>query len=494
MNRKQLLLLTALYVLLTLFASGRWALTPVAWLAPVVALYLIHRLPAGRGFLLLLVATYIPIAVAWYGIVPFPMPIYPIFMLVNALVGTLIYLADRLITPRLGAGFATTLVFPLIATAVEFVMMADGPLGSFGAQVYTQAAFLPLTQLVSVTGLWGVTFVMAWFAAVVHWSITRYQRGESYRLGGMICAGVLAVILIGGGIRLATAQEPTDYVAVASFTAVHVEMGELMELLSQDEAAFRQISRANHAAYLAQTVEAAATGAQIVLWPELAGLGMADDVADLVTAGQKLADEQDIYLAMPLFVLDPAGTAQSVNKMVVADPAGQIVLEHVKYGGNMLEGTLPGIKELQTVQTPFGLLSGAICWDTDYPTVMSQAGRQGVDILLSPAHVWPEVAAIHAEMAAFRSIENGMAVMRQSDDGYSQVSDSYGRIVAQDNQVDVAGRLFTAQLPINRVDTLYPVWGDVVGQGAMVGFLLAVVLSLLSWFRSRKDGRVEDAG
>jgi apolipoprotein N-acyltransferase len=53
-----------------------------------------------------------------------------------------------------------------------------------------------------------------------------------------------------------------------------------------------------------------------------------------------------------------------------------------------------------------------------------------VDILLSPAYVWPEVAAIHAHMATFRFIENGMTVMHESDGGYSLISDPYGRVVA----------------------------------------------------------------
>ena len=123
---------------------------------------------------------------------------------------------------------------------------------------------------------------------------------------------------------------------VASFTATHVDMAEMMRLRNVDEAAFRKRTRAQHAAYLKQTVEAAGTGAQIVLWPELAGLGMTDDVEQLIAGGQVLANEHDIYLAMPLFVVDPAGAALPVNKIVVADPEGAIVLEHVKYGGDML--------------------------------------------------------------------------------------------------------------------------------------------------------------
>jgi apolipoprotein N-acyltransferase len=265
-------------------------------------------------------------------------------------------------------------------------------------------------------------------------------------------------------------------------------MGEMMGLRATDEAAFRERTRAQHAAYLEQTVRAAETDAQIVLWPELAGLGMADDVEQLVASGQALADEHDLYLAMPLYVIDPAGEALSVNKIVVADPEGAIVLEHVKYGGNILEGSQPGSRELQTVETPFGTLSAVICWDTDYPSVMRQAGAQNVDILLSPAWVWPDVAAIHAEMATFRSIENGVTVVRQSDNGFSLVSDPYGRVVAQENHVGQEGAMMTALAPVMPTGTLYPIVGDIVGQLSVVGLMLAIVAVVAQRFlRARRE-------
>jgi apolipoprotein N-acyltransferase len=256
---------------------------------------------------------------------------------------------------------------------------------------------------------------------------------------------------------------------------MHVDMGAMMQLRQNDEAAFRERTLAQHAAYLNRTEQASATGARIVLWPELAGLGMADDVDRLVEQGRVLADEHDIYLAMPLFKLDPAGTAPAVNQIVVTDPHGAIILEHVKYGGNILEGTQPGSRELRTVETPFGRLSAVICWDTDYPAVVRQAGQQRVDILLAPAYVWPEVAAIHAEMAPFRAIENGLTVVRQSDNGISLVSDPYGRIVAWEDHVGQEDVMMTASAPILATRTLYPLVGDVVGQASVAGFVLTIL-------------------
>jgi apolipoprotein N-acyltransferase len=495
MTRKELLRWLAIFALLTLFSSGRWALWPVAWIAPIVGLYVIHRTSPRAGFFLLWAAIYLPSSIAWYGTIPFPAPVYAVFMLFNALVATAPYLLDRLLTRRLDQHVATTLVFPMATTAVEFLYLANGALGSFGAQAYTQSAFAPLAQFASVAGLWGITFVVTWFASIAHWVVRRHEAGQAYVRPVTMCGAIIAAILAFGAIRLLAAPAPQRSVQVTSFTAAHVDMGAMMSLYNADPAAFRERTREQHAAYLRRTAEAAGNGAQIVLWPELAGLGLADDVATLVSQGQALANEHDLYLAMPLFVLDPAGAAAPVNKILVADPAGAIVLEHVKYGGNLLEAyRQPGVPQLKTVKTPFGILSAVICWDTDYPAVVRQAGQQNVDILLSPASVWPAVARIHAEMAPFRAIENGLTLVRQSDNGFSLVSDPYGRVVMRENHVGQADVRMFAAAPVMPTGTLYTTLGDIVGQLSVAGILVTIIAVITMRFRQRTGGlRAADA-
>ena len=490
MNRKQLIGYLLVFALLNLFATGKWVVAPFVWLIPAVGLYIIHRTPTKRGFFLLYLAAYIPMTIAWYGAAAFPMPIYPVFMLVNAFVAVLPYLIDRIFAPRLGTGFLTTLVFPLAATSIEFLLMSGGPLGSFGASAYTQAGVQPFTQLVSITGIWGISFLIAWFGSVVNWAITQRQAQRPFTKGVVVYVVVLTAVFLFGGVRLLTAPEPEQTVKAASFTAVHVNMGEMMQLYQSDPEAFRQKTQANHQTYLAQTETAVETGAEIILWPELAGLGMADDVETLVANGQELANANDIYLAMPLFIMDPAGEAQTVNKMVIADPNGEIVLEHVKYGGNMLEGTQPGSGVLQMVETPFGKLTAVICWDTDFPAIVSQAGQQGANIMLSPAYIWPEAAGIHADMAPFRSIENGMSIVRQSDDGYSLVSDGYGRVLSKENHIGKTGVMMVSEVPVQTVKTVYPIVGDIVGLLSILGFLIVIGIVIVKRFRQPKENAV----
>ena len=71
MTRKERLRWLAIFALLPLFSSGRWALWPVAWIAPIVGLYVIHRTSTRAGFFLLWATIYLPSSMAWYGTIPF---------------------------------------------------------------------------------------------------------------------------------------------------------------------------------------------------------------------------------------------------------------------------------------------------------------------------------------------------------------------------------------------------------------------------------------
>jgi apolipoprotein N-acyltransferase len=262
---------------------------------------------------------------------------------------------------------------------------------------------------------------------------------------------------------------------------VENHMGELNELLEEEGTAlFRQETQAVHEQYLSMTENAIADGARIILWPEMAIIGTEEDVQALISEGQALADEADVYLAMPTFTLFPDSDRTAENILFVAAPDGSIILEHVKYGGNIVEGTLQGSGEIEAVDTEYGRLSGIICWDTNFPNIVRQVGRQNVNILLSPAKEWDAINPLHAEMAVFRALENGSAVVRQADEGLSIIADGYGRTLASGEGLAGSGNYLLAELPTSSPSTLYPVIGDVVGIIALVGLAAMIIGALIA--------------
>ena len=356
--------------------------------------------------------------------------------------------------------------------------MTGGPLGSFGAQAYTQYDFLVFAQLASLTGMWGITFLIAWFGSLVNWAWERGFQWQPVKSGAIPYAVIMLLVFVYGSVRLMATPEPTATVKVASFTAEAFHPGELFPMVNSDLEGFREKTATIHEKYIEQTITVARQGAEIVVWPEMAGSGYYEDVETLVERSQDIAREEGIYLAVTAMSLFADENRTDENILYIIDPNGEVVIQHVKYGGNMIEGTLLGDGVLQSIETPYGTLSGVICWDTDYQEVIRQIGRMDVDILLSPSHVWPEVGTMHAKMAAFRAIENGVTIVRQEDGGVSAHIDPYGRFLTTAEHASGETMIFT-DLSVLGISTLYPVIGDIVGQLSIAGFLVMVVWAII---------------
>jgi apolipoprotein N-acyltransferase len=236
--------------------------------------------------------------------------------------------------------------------------------------------------------------------------------------------------------------------------------------------------------YFEQTIREVRAGAQLVLWPEGAGFGLEEDEAALIARGKEVAAQEGMYLAMPLVTIYEDPNRLSENKLIIVDPAGDIMLEHLKYGGTLVEGSRTGDGVLRTSKSPFGTISGVICWDADFPTTIRQAGRNGTDILLVPSNDWREVDPMHTQMAVFRSIENGVSLVRQASNGLSIATDPYGRVLAAMDHFAASERVMVAQVPTQGMSTIYPVIGDLFGWLAVVGLVGILIWAVVGWRRA----------
>ena len=468
----------AIAFVLAFVSSGRWAVPLAPWLQPVFALRFARGRPALRGYAMLVGALWVPNLFAWWGVQPFPPPAYYVSMLVIIAIAALPVLADRLLAHRLG-GLAGTLVFPLATTSLEFALMSTNPLGSFGASAYTQYPNLALIQVVSLTGLWGLTFLISWPASIANLAWERGTAAPQVRRATALCAATLALVLLYGGARLALLPADAETVRVAGVTAESVDLSELMPLFASDRERFRERTRASHARYLEETAREAEAGARIVVWPELAGIGVQEDVLALIERAGALARERGIYLAVPVFVLYD-DERPAANELLLIRPDGEIGVRHVKFGGNVFEGSLAGDGIVRSLETAYGGIAGVICWDTDFPAAVRRAEGE-VDILLSPSHEWRAIDPMHAEMAVFRAIENGVSLFRQADLGRSIAADPLGRVLASTDHFSSPDRTLIAQLPVRGVSTLYSAAGDWFGWLALAGLL---GLGVLAWRRS----------
>jgi apolipoprotein N-acyltransferase len=329
--------------------------------------------------------------------------------------------------------------------------------------------------------------MICWFAATVNWAWEQDFSWPGIRRGIITCGAMMVLVLLYGGARLAFATSAGSTVRIASLTAVDGRSEVSFSLIKKDREAFRQVTEEFHDRYFEETRRQADAGADLVLWPEMAGIVLGEDESDFIERASRLSREESIYLVVPFFTLHSEQGRPSENKLLAFDPTGEIVLEHYKYGGNILEGSVAGDGVLGTFQTPFATVSGVICWDMDFPRTISQAGRNGTDVLLAPALDWLGISTTHGQMAVFRAIENGVALVRQADNGLSIATDPYGQVLASMDHFATDKRLMVVEVPTERVPTLYSTVGDLFAWITIFGSLTIVLVTLVRG-RTRQDG------
>jgi len=201
---------------LLMFANGRFPIAVCAWLGP---LFMIHFTRSGRGLVRLLIA-YFGLSFAFgfqfYRMTPFRGIAYSIFSAALGLTLLFPYAADRYLARR-WRGLPRSLVFPVALVTSEY-LVSFGPFGTWGSIAYSQYEDLVLLQLLSVTGLYGITFLVGWFAAV---GASLWEAGFSFhnvQREAVAFALCLAGVLLYGGIRLAMFSPPSPTIRVASIT------------------------------------------------------------------------------------------------------------------------------------------------------------------------------------------------------------------------------------------------------------------------------------
>lgn len=478
-----------LWLVVGTLASLLWRVPLVYWLAPIFYLRFTRSQKTRRGFFLVWLAAFVTVIPPLYPILnammPSPLPVFLITAAITALLaGGIPYLVDRLLAPRL-KGFSATLVFPLIMTVMDYVSAKSNPLGSIGGSAYNQYSNLALIQLLSITGMWGIVFLVNWLGPVVNYAWERDFAWKEIRRNVLVYAVIMLGVFLYGGVRLAYAPQGSSTVRIHGITAMDVrrELLPKMHEMAGDRQAYRQYSAEVQELYLEGTLREAKAGAQIVHWPEMAIFLPEEDEADFIGRVQQIASDEGIYVVAP-YALEFQDGSPFDNKLLIIDPAGEVALEHHKYGGATLDGAIPGSGILQTVETPYGTLSGIICNDTNHEEIVAQAGQNGTDILFSPSMEHQPIDPIHADMATFRAIENGITLVRQADNGLSIAVDPYGRTSATMDHFNNTERVFVAKVPILSTFTIYPYIGDLFAWLVMVGL---AVLAIVGIVRGRRE-------
>jgi apolipoprotein N-acyltransferase len=478
-------------ILLMPFANGANAIAVAGWLAPLFLLRFTRAQRIIVGVPVVLAVQVIALAIQYRGMVPFPTPLYVAVMVFYGLCFTLPYLGDRLLSRRLSV-FSGTLVFPLVWTAIEY-LLSLGPFGSWFATAYSQYGNLALLQMLSITGLWGVTFLIGWTASAGNalweeWTISRRVP----RVATM-CALLVIMTMLTGGARLALFPPAGKTVRVATLSGINSALhpdpkvvGRFFrhESLTPEEiATIRKNSAAIDDDLLNRSAREAKAGARIIFWGEANAPVLKEDENDLIRRGGILAKANGIYLGMVLASWHLETTPPLENKIVLIQPDGTPAWEFFKahpVPGGEAAISIRGDGKLRALDTPYGRLSSVICFDADFPQLLGQAGRLGTDLLLDPSNDWKAIDPWHTRMASFRAIEQGFNLVRHTSQGLSAAFDYQGRQLAAMDHYATTNRVLVAQVPVRGTRTIYALLGDWFAWVCLVGLTRVVILGVKS--------------
>ncbi|CAI5505165.1 unnamed protein product [Closterium sp. Naga37s-1] len=177
--------------------------------------------------------------------------------------------------------------------------------------------------------------------------------------------------------------------------------------------------------------------------------------------------------------------AQFTNSFALIAPSGAPILRYNKSHPvpSVESNVLAGSGTLPVVDTPLGRLSVAICFDLQFPALISQAGRQGVDILLQPSWTWGAIGHVTLQTDAVRAAENGLTLLRCSSIGVSGVVSPYYRTLDAQEGLDTG--LLTMVLPLQpHAPALYPYAGLPMSLLLLSLTLLAAFLAIAPPFLS----------
>ena len=377
---------------------------------------------------------------------------------------------------------------------------------------------LALIQAASLTGVYGVSFVVVWFSVALALALVTIGRKPIWFRA---CAGELAfplaavAAICGFGVYKLTHEEPAGRELKVALVQPSIPQYVIWD---ENEKTNRFLK------LLHLSEEALVTRSDLLVWPEAALPNLLNRFNPMTqTAVTNLVLTHKVWMIMGAHDVrlknNPrhAGEVEYLNSSFLIDPAGQLISKYPKrhlvmFGEYMPLGRwFPFLKSFRKLDrgfapgdgpVPFLLtnhnvnISVLICAEDVFPHLVREYVETGTDFVLNLTNNgwFGESAAQwqHAANALFRAVENGVPLVRCTNNGLTCWIDARGRLheVYFPGSKDVYGPGFKlARIPLRaaggeRSRTFYNRHGDWFGWSC-VG--LSALTILLQAHRRRRN-------
>lgn len=366
----------------------------------------------------------------------------------------------------------------------------------------SQFQMVPLIQISSITGVYGVSFLVAWVSVCLLLAIEAWLRQPTHRLAwaGDLALPLGAVALLAGwGLhRVATAPTPARQLKLALIQPSIPQT--VIWNSNDDDQRFREVLELSEAALRALHPD-------LLLWPEAAVPKLLRYDREIYEPVTNLLARHQVWLICGADDAQPRRTASATepeadyfNGSFLLSPRGEAVAwyhkrKRVVFGEFVpLANWLPFLKRLTPITggfqagdrpVPFRIpelgisTSVLICFEDIFPHLARESVFADTDFLLNLTNDgWFGEGAAQWQQAigaVFRAVENDLPLVRCANNGLTCWVDARGRLheVFFGDSKDIYGRGFkSALLPLPSRDlrpppTFYTRHGDCFGWGCV---------------------------
>ena len=451
--------------------GGFWYLL---WLAPVPVLLISLRVLAGKAFMVAFVAFLIG-RLSWLGylfsVVP---PLLAImFTLILPLVFAVIIVLVRKIMLN-SKSWTAVFAFPVLWVTFEWLAFMFSRDGTIGSLAYTQAEFLPLVQIASVTGILGISFVVTLMPSAI--ALAWHLRKNNAARYPLIVASslIVSMAMVFGLIRLQK-ERPNSSLPVGLVVVDKKIYENVYDPGFENEMRIAGL-------HIAEIERLASQGAKLVVLAEKA-IPVTDSSDPFITRMFTDAARKNKVAIVAGYTRIKNGYFE--NTALVISPEGRVIADYRKvnlFEGEAYEGFRsgkePGLFSLNGV--PSGV---AICKDLDFEGYISKYNKGGLEILYVPAWDFTADGWLHSRMAIMRGVENGYGIVRVAQEGRLTISDNRGRILREEKSQAGQTVVMSGIAPLGKEATIYSQTGDWF---AWVNLAVALLfLSSLIWKRTK---------
>jgi apolipoprotein N-acyltransferase len=452
---------TAMTATLLYFGMSLHPVWGLMWIAPIPVLWFAGRSGAAASFAVA-GAAWMCGALSWWSYLREYIEV-PLVPSITALATPSLLFAGSVLLWRTlllrGRRWAAAFSLPVAITAIGFIGQVFSPNSTFGNIAYSQMNFLPVIQIASIAGIWGISFVLMLVPATI--GVVIHEKTRARSVAATVFTGI-ALVLALGAWRLHTQPETSE--------TIHVQ------LMTNDQRGETYAEQDPRSAELLQKYlnQFGAATPDVIIIPE--------KIARFTESGsgearKQLSEAAKAKGSYVLAGLDEARGANRRNDAVLFAADGSLVIDYEKH--HFVPGIELGYQSgdaYSVIEKGSGVWGVTICKDMDFPELGREYARRGAGVLLVPAWDFRIDGWYHARMAILRGVESGYSVARAAKQGLLTVSDNRGRVLAEKEGSPAAMVMLDANVPVTHAATFYARWGNWFPIVCIPGLLLAVSL------------------